>query len=48
MTDKLLPEMITGVKFSIGGFFDGSDYVVINRKGNTGAICVFHTPMFIA
>ena len=46
MTEKLLPEMITGVKFTISGFFDGMDCVAINREGATGAICFFHMPRF--
>lgn len=41
----LLSEIITGVRFEVGGFFDGYDRVEIVWKGGRRALCAYHVPL---
>lgn len=40
----LLPDILTGVTFSVGGYPGGTDYVNIVRNGASGAVCFYHMP----
>ena len=41
----LLPDVITGITFSVGGYFGGSECVKIVREGDRCAVCVYHEPV---